>query len=266
MTARRIGWFFLGLFLLVASAGGVMYWAARQVPEFYEEVLKEDPLPEERREEARNFIRQTDVLAERVKSNEEWQIDFTDRQINGWLAEELPKRFSDLMPSGVTQPRVKADEGVLLLGFRYEGEGFDGVVSFRLRPRIVAANEIEIEVESFRAGLLPMPIETIVQEIVKRISQEDWQIERVARDGREFVVVRYVRPRRRDPQLESITLKDGTIHITGKSRKGEENSAKTSAPLPSESTPPARKIDRLTVPDDAATRGPAEVRDPTQIE
>jgi len=256
MTARRIGWFFLGLLLLVVSAGGVMYWAARQVPEFYEEVLKEEPLPEERREEARNFIRQTDVLAERVKSNDEWQIDFTDRQINGWLAEELPKRFADLMPSGVTQPRVKADEGVLLLGFRYEGEGFEGVVSFRLRPRIVAANEIEVEVESFRAGLLPMPIETIVQEIVKRISQDDWQIERLARDGREFVVVRYVRPRRRDPQLESITLKDGTIHITGKSRNGEENNADTPSPLHPEQTHPARKLDAPAVRTDATTREP----------
>jgi len=205
-----------------------MYWAARQIPDFYEEVIQEEPQPEVRREQARKFIQQTDVLAERVQTKDEWQIDFTDGQINGWLAEELPRRFADLIPEGVSQPRVKADDGVLLLGFRYTGNGFAGVISFRLRPRIVSSNEVEIEIESFRAGLLPMPIESIVEEVVRRISREDWQIESRELEGKTFVTVRYVRPRRRDPQLESITLSDGIIRITGKSRNGK---AKSSGPM-----------------------------------
>ncbi len=50
-----------------------------------------------------------------------WSAVFTDEQINGWLAADLPEKFPQLLPPEIQDPRVVFAPGQLQLACRYTG-------------------------------------------------------------------------------------------------------------------------------------------------
>jgi len=55
---RYLLFFFLMLLLLAGISGG-LYWSSAQVPDFYQEALREQAEPEVRQEEAKEFVQRS---------------------------------------------------------------------------------------------------------------------------------------------------------------------------------------------------------------
>lgn len=226
MPGKKLGVIALSLVVVLAAAAGSTWWASTAVPEFYEQALVDEPLPEIRQQAARQFVEQTLQLVEEIRQSEEWSEEFTQTQVNSWLAQHL-HRYDKYVPKGVSDPRVQFVQGLLQVGFHFTSKNWDGVVSLDLRPSVPEPNQLQIEIESVRAGLLPLPLEEFKLRISKEFAKEGFAAEWQDRDGREALIVNLDRGQETAPVLETVEVIEGAIRIAGSRDTDPSSDART---------------------------------------
>ena len=118
---------------------------------------------DERTRQADQFVRATLRLRNGIHNNEEtWSEEFDEQAINGWFAEELPTRYAGLLPEGISDPRLRIEQDGAWIAFRARRGMWSGVVNCRLKAWVAAPNELAIEIQSLRAGLIPIPVDDVV--------------------------------------------------------------------------------------------------------
>lgn len=213
---------FASLLVLVTVASGA-YWAQRQVPDFYQEALVAEPDPVKRQAAAKTFVQRTLTLIDDLRESDAWAQQFEEAQVNAWLAEELHAKYGDLVPPEVSEPRVRFVDGAVLLGFRYSGPDWDGVVSLTLEPRVDEPNRLSIEIASVQAGLIPIPLDTVTERISQRLTAEGWQAEWREADGHDVLVVELDRADDVDHAvLETVAVAEGKLLVAGSRKSAEE--------------------------------------------
>jgi hypothetical protein len=202
----------------VLCAGGAgVYWSLKHVPDFYQQALAEKVDPVVRKAAAKKFVQTTLRLVDRIQHEDAWSEEFRQAQINSWLAEELHQKYEEVVPPGVTEPRVQITEGSVLIGFRYEDENFQGVVSVRLRPWVPEPNRLAIEVESVKAGVVPIPLQDVIDEVTDTFKTEGWHVEWQQADGNDVLIVHLDSGGIEDqPTLERIDVVEGAVRIFGR--------------------------------------------------
>src|SRR5207249_3780631 len=75
-------------------------------------------------EAGQRFERQALALHNHLYHPGHWSARFTQDEINGWLATELPAKFSHLLPAGLCEPRIMIERGAVHFAARYQ-EGND---------------------------------------------------------------------------------------------------------------------------------------------
>src|SRR5579863_1386122 len=145
--------------LSLVAAGFAL--SLRHQPAFYRSALAENVPPETRREQAKAFVQATSRLVGEIRYDDRWSDEFSEEAVNGWLAEDLPTKYREWLPPDVSQPRVKFEDGALLLAFQARRGMWQGVASSRIRPWILGAgasgqNQLALEIQSARIGLIPV--------------------------------------------------------------------------------------------------------------
>lgn len=222
MTGRKIILLTFSLLVAVSMGGGAVLWSLVQVPDFYEEALTAQSDPLARQEAADTFVQRTVQLANDIKYADAWSQEFTAQQVNAWLADQLYKEYAELVPPGIKDPRVRLDGHSVLVGFYYEQENWSGVVSLRLRPWVPEPNQLAIEIESIRAGLLPIPLDNVLQELSKQIATDGWQAEWTQINGNDVLLVRFNSEEEDQPLLEAVQVTDNLLRIIGSRSTQEE--------------------------------------------
>lgn len=208
----------LGSLTLVLLALAGLLWALFQPPEFYADADKELPRPEIRRQQAKQLVQETRDLVDRIEhaeSTENWDVEFTQDQINSWFVEELPTNFPEWLPRGVSNPRLRLDNEQILLGFQADQTRFDGVISLHVRPRIIAANVVAIEVTSLRAGLVPLSVEQLLPYFETWKDKEGWRLDLTEQDGKPVFLVHLGTGQPNEPKLQSFQIDEHRIRLTG---------------------------------------------------
>jgi hypothetical protein len=100
--------------VLLATAGVALlltaaYRATQHVPAFYQAALVERPV--EQKAAADQLERQVLELHNEARKPGRWEARFSQDQINGWLAADLPVKFPGALPEGVSAPRVAIEPG-----------------------------------------------------------------------------------------------------------------------------------------------------------
>lgn len=155
-----------GILLLVLGLASA-YWAARQSPAFYRQAMAiSSPVA------ARGGDRFEDAALDLHNAGQRpgrWEVSFTADEINGWLAKDLPAKFPRLLPSGISDPRIALDDDLFHLAIRYRRGGVDTVLSIAGEAYLTAqTNELAIRLTAARAGLVPIPLGHVIQEISDR--------------------------------------------------------------------------------------------------
>src|SRR6188474_2649804 len=88
-----------GAAVLVAVTLLAVYRASQQVPEFYREALSGDT--QRHAAASQEMLRTATALANDVQKEGEWQAEFTEEQINGWLAVDLAENHGKALPPEV---------------------------------------------------------------------------------------------------------------------------------------------------------------------
>jgi hypothetical protein len=157
---------------LIAICFAVLSFASQQPPRFYRQAMAASPADALQRGE--HFERAALDLHNSAQHLGRWEISLTADEINGWLATDLPAKFPRLLPPGISDPRVAIDGDVFRLAVRYHRGGVDTVLSIAGEAYLTAqTNEVAIRLDSARAGLVPIPLGRVIQEVNDRADRSD---------------------------------------------------------------------------------------------
>jgi hypothetical protein len=193
-------------------------WRAwRHVPEFYTEALATDAQVHQRG--SRAFLRKVADLVSESQSDTYWQVRFTDAEINGWLAVDLPKNYADLLPEEFTQPRVMIDDERVTIAVRQrENEQATGSV-FTVTASVftLAPNRLAVQLHSARAGVVPLPLDGIIAAITRAGEQLNCPVVWQQSAGKPVAVI--VLPGDEDDEatfsIDSLAIADGALVASG---------------------------------------------------
>ena len=218
------------LVVLGCSTAGIM-WSTQQRPDFYVQALQTSPPPEVRKEVAREVVVRTLQLVEDMRYSPRWSEEFTEAEVNSWLAEEFTAMQADPLFEGVRDPRIKITNDVLHVAFRLDQDHIHGIVSCELQPRIGGPNRVDVAVSSVRVGLLPIPVNSLIDDIYGHFAVEGWRI-RWYPIQRDTVIVNLDRGDPEQPILEELKLTNGKLRVAGSRQTLARKLPSTSRRLP----------------------------------
>lgn len=207
--------------LLIAFVGGV-YWLAQQTPDFYKTAMEmsaeEAFVAGESLEVAALYLR-NDLVEQ-----ETWVAEFPEDQINGWLASDLPRKFSTMLPDEVRDPRVGIEPRKFQIAVTTEIEKVETVLvaAVEFFPTEVS-NEFGFRVLSVHAGWLPIPISFFTvpaTELLERYRiQAKWYEDG---DGAPVAVLKVPKSKLsydgKQIVVEQLEIADGSVRMAGRSK------------------------------------------------
>jgi hypothetical protein len=207
-----------------------VYRASQQAPAFYQQALRREPAA--LRDEGQQFERQALALHNQLAGQGEWEVRFTQDEINGWLATELPAKFPRALPPGITDPRIAIVGNELHLAVHYQRGRVDTVISLAGEVSLTnQPNEIAVRIDQARAGLLPVPLGNLIEEIGARAARSDIHLRWTEVKGAPVAVIRLPLGENDDSKkhvvLDQLRLSDGQLVIAGRTSEsaGSEGSS-----------------------------------------
>lgn len=217
-----------GLAILVAVLLFGAYRATQQEPEFYIEAMQADPAEQE---VAGDELEQRVLdLHNNARREGNWVAVFTDEQINGWLAVDLPEKYPQAMPPGASNPRIAFEDARALIGCRYESDKLSTVVSLAVHVDLSEEeNVLAIRIAKARAGALPIPLKQWLDRISTGARRAGVPLRWSHIDGDPValvpITIRHAELKDRLLVIEQVELLEGEIRLAGRTEKVTENSS-----------------------------------------
>jgi hypothetical protein len=230
-ATRRIRRWLIVLTTLAVVVTGLWYGTSRSlqyVPDFYEEAVHLDP--EAQRRGSEELLERVTAMTNDARRGGSWEAIFTNDQINGWMAVDMQENHPDLLPPGVTDPRVVVEPQRVRFACRYEYGRFKTVYNVELDLYMPEPNLLAVRINKARAGILPVPIKQIVDGIAEGADRLNLQVQWLQTDGDPVALIRMdpktnEANRHQDDEttelwVETIELRDGEVFLAG--RRGPE--------------------------------------------
>ena len=206
------------LLLCLAGLAYYAYQSTQQLPDFYEATLNSDPV--QLAESGAVFEQRVLDLRSSAQEAGEWQAVFTEQQINGWIAVDMPRKFPHWQPREVSDPRVSISRNELKLVFKVESPRLSGVVVAQADVFCTADNQIAVQFNSVKSGIVPIPMKRFADKITKGLEKSDIQVEWTEQDGDPVLLIKL--PSDVTDQgdgnsviLKSVTLESGQVVLSG---------------------------------------------------
>ena len=216
MTRRSRRWLFVSLALAVLLAGGAgaLYMASNHVPAFYAEAL--NPAPAVDSQSGREMKRGVTALAGETLRGGRWRATFSDKQINGYLAVDLPEKHPRLLPKNIRDPRVSIRKNEASIGWRAEGR-WPAVYSLTIVPYVARPNVLAVRILRIRAGALPVPLGEVVDGLSTAARKAGLKLQWQQTDGDPVALIELPSDQDSDKHLvlDEVELTDGAIVIAG---------------------------------------------------
>jgi hypothetical protein len=201
------------LSLLVAVA---IYMLGRG-PAFFRQI---DTLSDEdRTAESRQFVQQSSAVFNQIENEPAWSGTFRESHVNAWLAGDFARKHGDLLPRGVSDPRVSFANGCVALAFQLQRGPVTTIISARGRMWLPESNFVAFELEGVRAGVIPMPAGYVIQTISLAAKSAGLDLEWKQHDGNPVALFRMGRSDESTVvRVDQVEIKDGTLRVAGRSR------------------------------------------------
>ncbi|MGL4594720.1 MAG: hypothetical protein ACRCUY_08335 [Thermoguttaceae bacterium] len=143
----------IGIILLLSM--GFIYMSAQKMPGFYYEAISVSPDVEKERYDSmlKKTIRLNNALQNPQKP---WSAMFTAADINSYLAVEIPKQGSNLLPEYILQPRISFSHRQVEIACRIYQDGISMGVYLVLGLTIPEPSRLQIRIKEARIGLIPI--------------------------------------------------------------------------------------------------------------
>jgi len=172
---------------VVAGLTGGLAAAAKCDPRFHRDRTRPPTAAEERL--ARNLITKVAGLRPATDASAAWAVGLTERELNAWLAVDLPRNHARLLPAGVSEPRVQLLPGRVRGAARF-GSGWASAVGWaEVEVRRRDDRSLVARVAAAGLGLLPLPHGMVLGMLDRELGRGGWATERVRLDGGTVLVV-----------------------------------------------------------------------------
>ncbi|MCC7086462.1 MAG: hypothetical protein IT427_15790 [Pirellulales bacterium] len=200
---------------ILGIAVGAVYWAGKYVPPFYAMAVDIDP--EVAQTSSNAMLRQTAAVASDIRRGRTWQALFTAKQINGWLAYDVPRNHPKLLPSEVHDPRIQIKDDLFKIAFRWHGS-WSSVVSCQLEIYLQEPSIIAIRIRQARAGKLPLPLDGLVQSFVDSARDAGVLVDQrqIDSDPLLLVILPTAANDAKSMLLDRFELRDGGVFLAGR--------------------------------------------------
>ncbi len=212
---RTLVYLLLGaLAALVLVLLGV-YQALVAVPSEYREVVEADPVVQ--RQGSDELLQQAAALASDLRKQRDWEAWFTEKQVNGWLAVDLVENHPDSLPDGISDPRVAFDEKAVSLFCRMRRSGTETVLTLVVEPYLDEPNVLGLRFHKARAGILPLPLGSIVEQLEKAARDLELNLTWRQTDGDPVALITIPALLEDDRvlRLEHLEVRDGEFYAAG---------------------------------------------------
>lgn len=193
--------------------------AAQSEPEFYQRALKAQPTGQA--EAGDSLERSLLDLHNSVHGGGSWEAVFTEDQINGWLAADLPDKFPRALPPGAEEPRVAIDSQMVHVACRFDNGKVRTVISFGLDVNLTTeTNTLAVRVSKLRAGALPVPLKQFLDKISAHAQRANIPLQWSQIDGDPVALVtipvQHEDYAHREVYLDVIELREGEVYLAGR--------------------------------------------------
>jgi hypothetical protein len=214
MRRLKLGWL-CGITVL-GLAGGLTALGAvlKHEPNFY--CQNQVPPSSARTELAYAFARNFSQMMLNRKQ-ECWGCDASEAQLNCFFDEIFVQRgeAEDLSKLGISSPSVTLEDDHIRLAFRYGSGWFSTVISYDLRIWLVPkeANVIAVEIQSARAGALPISKQSILHQLSEIARKQNFKVTLYRHEGNSVALID-LQGDQQQPKSILTTLKVTTNKLT----------------------------------------------------
>ena len=226
---NRKGCLVRGLLALMLFAAFVLfgvwyvYRSTQQLPDFYKAALEVDE--QQYAEAGAQFESQVAQLSSDLRQAGLWEATFTEEQVNGWLASDLPRKFPDALPRRIRDPRLSIVPESVTLVFQVESQRLSGVVTCDLTVYCTdLPNQIAVRFDRVRSGMVSLPVSQWLDPITTGLQQAGVQMEWTEDQGRPVALVTLPDAEMADGDVivDNIELQTGQVTISGHTLNGSE--------------------------------------------
>src|SRR5687767_4636804 len=206
--------------LLLGLAGIVLVAvvrAARQMPAFYVAALAQ-PAPAQKAAGQR-FEQQALTLHNGLREAGLQSVRFTEDEINGWLAAELPAKFPQALPRGIADPRVAIQARTIQFAMRWQEGSVQSIVHLSAEIFLSSEpNEVGVRLKRAQLGALPLPLAQVRASLQELAGHSQVRLRWSEIDGDPVVLFKlFLNPSDEDERgviVEAIDLGDREIVIS----------------------------------------------------
>ncbi|NOY41696.1 MAG: hypothetical protein GXP26_07670 [Planctomycetes bacterium] len=207
--------------LAAIIAGLFLYgkWAIHQVQPFYSAALQVDP--DTHISASLEMESRVSALVSDAAEQSHWQAAFSDDEVNGWLASSLTEKFPGLLPEAVSDPRVAFSDGIAALGFRYQDDHLNSVLSLRASAVIDGTDIVALRLLQAHVGTLPFPMAKIVEAITDGARQQQIAIRWTQQDGDPVALIPLtglLSTPKVERRLDVVEFHEGELYLSGSTR------------------------------------------------
>lgn len=200
------------------------YRATQDVPEFYQKALKAEPAKQQAAGD--ELEREVLELHNEVRKPGRWEAAFSQDQINGWLAADLPEKFPGALPRGVSDPRVAIEPHRVQLAVKYDEGDISTVLSLTGDMYLTdQPNEVAVHIQHVRAGSVPIPLGQFLDHIADRATRAGLPLRWTEQEGSPVALIRVPLDRKefrgRNLQIEQLEMQEGQLVVSGRTEEPE---------------------------------------------
>jgi hypothetical protein len=210
------------LVVLLLGVSATLYALLSHEPDAY--ARAEIPPGPEREAESGEFTEKAFSLVDQIQCEADWHAEFSEQQINSYLAEDFLRAPPFRLPADISEPRVVLRPGRLTFGFRYGTGELSTVVSLDAKiwlPRR-EPNLIAVEIEQLRAGAMPLAVKSLRQQIDEEARKLNIDVQWYRNDGNPVAILRLQADKREATQiLRDLEIREGMIAFKGRTTDPE---------------------------------------------
>jgi len=222
---RLILWLSVGALVVLLVALVLLYQGLRSVPTGYRQAMQLDrPTLRKGSDQA---LRRASALASDIQRDGPWEAWFTDEQINGWLAVDLPENHPRALPEGVRDPRVQITSDHVALFCTVERAGQTTVLTLLVEPYLSEPDVVALRLRGARAGALPLPIGQATEQISAAARAAELRLVWQQAEGDPVALIHLPEPSEEDGRratIERLELGEGQIYLAGTTEKRTDES------------------------------------------
>ncbi len=221
---RKRSWPRLALAALALAVGGcvAVLISLRHEPA----LLAGQAVPADAERAAARLLTKASALHAAAGRPGQWDAVFTADEVNGWLATDLPKNHSRLLPAGLSAPRVHFGSQRLAAGAWLQRGPFAAFGWVDLDVRLRGVNQLVLLPRDARLGLLPVPQGMVLGRIARGLTAAGLVSELRRLDGELVLLVSIPSPTGSPAtrmRLEFLGLAPGELLLSGSTGNGSGN-------------------------------------------